>query len=557
MLRVRLVALALGVTLLILSERSDQLAAGTVLLGYAVAVMLQRFSPVARGNRGLQVLGLAFDILYATGLAVLLPATAATWVLYAFAIGTAALRFGAVGAAAGCGASIFAYDLGLAVRPEALAARDLWPVQLLLALGVVTAELAWSAHRVEELRARMSRFAIAQRDLIAAADETALLARLTDHAVRTFEARGAWVEDADGIARHVRGETSAAGDMPLGLVIADRPALRLYSLFADGPTAERGGAGLRDLATDTAPLLDAARARATLARSEAVLTRVLEGIGSLERDRVANAVLAQVVVTAGEIAGTATIVRPSDGTVVAGDGAANEVAAIARDRLPPLIVSAGPLARTAAVVAVGQGLSLVATGTRRDLGDADLHALQLLGAVAGAAIERLNERSAIIGRGAALEREASELSDQLRKRDDAVAVAVHELRTPLTSVRAYAQLTSRNLQAVQRQVTQLDRLIADLLRVPGEGALTLDLGAVDLVQETRQAARQVQLVAGRRVDVDVRGDGPFIVAADRGRVGQILENLLSNAVKFSPATSEIEIALEHLEGDVVLSVRDH
>jgi len=36
-------------------------------------------------------------------------------------------------------------------------------------------------------------------------------------------------------------------------------------------------------------------------------------------------------------------------------------------------------------------------------------------------------------------------------------------------VHAYAQLTSRNLQSVQQQVKQLDRVIADLLRAPGAG----------------------------------------------------------------------------------------
>ena len=556
--RVRLLSLALGATLLVLSDRSDHSAASAALLGYAVALLLQRFSPVARGSSVLQVLGVALDVLYATGLAVLLPPTAGTWVIYAFAIGTAALQFGAVGVAAATAGSIFAYDFGLAARSDPLVATDLWPVQLLLALGAVSAELAWNARRLDESRKRMRRSAIAQRDLIVARDEDTLLARLADHAVHTFEARGAWIEDAEGTARSVRGNTARQpADTSVAWVIAQQPTITLRCVFPPGLMASDAGAALRDLCTDIEPLIRALRDRTALGRSQAMLTRTLLGVRSLERDRVANAVLAQVVVTATEIAGTAAIVRPSDGMVVAGDARSARVVEIAREHVPPLLVSGAPDARTALLVAVGHGLVLVATGTQHDLGEADLDALRILGEIAGAAVERLNERSAIIGRGASLEREASALSDQLKKRDDAVAVAVHELRTPLTSVHAYAQLTSRNLQAVQRQVAQLDRLIGDLVQLPGEAPRGLQLETVDLEREARQAARQVQLVAGRQVSVDIRGSGPFGVRADRGRVGQVLENLLNNAVKFSPATEEIEIGVEQGGGEVIVSVRDH
>ena len=557
-LRIRLVGLALGSTLLLLAPRSDQVTAAATVLAYSAAVLVQRFAPSARDARGLRIVGIAFDVAYATALAVVLPTTQASPVLYAVAIATAALRFGTLGAAFATGGSILAYDVGLTARSETLVATDLWPVQLLLALGVVAAEFAWSAHRAEVVRERMRRYALAQRELIGAPDEEALLTRLAEHAVRTFAARGAWIEAA-GLVRHARGETRAeAGATALSLPIgAVEPVIRLHCVFGDALSVEREGAALRDLLADSAPLLVAARDRAARARSQAVLSRVLAGIGSLERDRVANAILAQTVVTANEIAGVAAVVRLADGSVIAGDAAATELVALARDVATPALVTGAPLAPTAAVTSLGGGLALVAAGTRHDLSSEDLLALGVLSEIAGAAVERVNERSAIIGRSAALEREASALSDQLRRRDDAVAVAVHELRTPLTSVHAYAQLTSRNLQVVQQQVKQLDRLLADLLRVPGEEQLLLDIGEVDLVREARQVARQAKLVADRVVDVRELGDGPFLVQADRSRVEQVLENLLSNAVKFSPASEGIEIDVERRDGDIVVSVRDH
>ena len=62
-----------------------------------------------------------------------------------------------------------------------------------------------------------------------------------------------------------------------------------------------------------------------------------------------------------------------------------------------------------------------------------------------------------------LGRDVETLGGALRAKEDALATAVHELRNPLTAVHGYATLMSRNLQAVQGQLTQLERLMADLL----------------------------------------------------------------------------------------------
>jgi two-component system sensor histidine kinase VicK len=180
----------------------------------------------------------------------------------------------------------------------------------------------------------------------------------------------------------------------------------------------------------------------------------------------------------------------------------------------------------------------------------------MLGEIAAAASERIAERDEFVERGAALERQVTELGEQVRTRDDAVASVVHELRTPLTSMHAYAQLTSRNLQAVQQQVKQLDRLIADLLGTPDGTRIHLELEVVDLLHEAKQAARRVAVVSGRQVNVNTVGPGPFTVSADRSRVEQVIENLLSNAVKFSPHEEELDVEVERGEHEVQLSVTD-
>lgn len=146
------------------------------------------------------------------------------------------------------------------------------------------------------------------------------------------------------------------------------------------------------------------------------------------------------------------------------------------------------------------------------------------------------------------------LRNELRERDDAVASAVHELRTPLTSVHAYGQLMSRNLQAVQRQVEQLERLISDLLSMPG--AKPLAFNEVDLVKEARDAAHRIRIVADIEVQVTVRDDGPHLVRGDAGRLAQVLDNLLRNAAKFSPPERPIDLDVARDGGEIIVSVTD-
>jgi two-component system sensor histidine kinase MprB len=146
------------------------------------------------------------------------------------------------------------------------------------------------------------------------------------------------------------------------------------------------------------------------------------------------------------------------------------------------------------------------------------------------------------------------LREELRARDDAVASAVHELRTPLTSVQAYGQLMTRNLQAVQRQVDQLERLISDLLALPG--AKPFAVAEVDLVQEARDAAHRLRIVADADVEVRVHDEGSLIVRGDPGRLGQVLDNLLRNAAKFSPPGKPIELDIRREGAEVILAVTD-
>ena len=224
-----------------------------------------------------------------------------------------------------------------------------------------------------------------------------------------------------------------------------------------------------------------------------------------------------------------------------------------------LPAEAAPLVAVLFALQVLVALAIVGAALVRSLrADAERRALRDLGVALRAAHQ---ERSEAVAAREELARTVSELRAlneqlraELRSRDDAVASAVHELRTPLTSVQAYGQLMSRNLQAVQRQVTQLERLIGDLLQMQGPRALAAE--EVDLAREGRDAVHRLELVTDADVELAIADDGPHVVRGDALRLGQVLDNLLRNAAKFSPPSERIDVTVRRDGAEVLVAVTD-
>lgn len=565
-LRIRLAATALGATILMLVPGHDQVAAGSLLLGYATVALVVRAWGARVPASGW--LGVAMDVLFATALSLLLPLSAA-WVLYLFAIGIAALRSGVPGLSATAAGSVVAYDVVLATRGGEALATDLWRIQVLLAFAVLAAELVWVAMRTRQERRELRSYSLAQRDLAAARDTEELLDRLVDHAVRSFGASAAWIDRTDGpdprAARHTRGPvdgSAAAANEASEIPLARGVTLRVA--FDDANARGRGVGALRDLAVDSRPLVEAANDRARERRERDAERRTLAAIHRLGHEMTRAGVLAQTITTAQEIAGVSAIVRVADAERVVGDLDAEVATAIARDGVPPRLVNDddgvhSTEATTAAAVAVGRGLVLVSLGTRRPLSATDLSVLGLLGDATATALDRVTERETLVASAAELRRRSEDLERELRRRDDAVASAVHELRNPLTSVQAYGQLMSRHLAAVQRQVAQLDSLIGDLLGVPaGAPQRALALEPTDVARETADAAARLRIsVPGTEVRVVADASaGSCVARIDAGRFAQVLDNVLRNAAKYSPPGAPIHVTLSRSQDEVLIEVRD-
>lgn len=161
-----------------------------------------------------------------------------------------------------------------------------------------------------------------------------------------------------------------------------------------------------------------------------------------------------------------------------------------------------------------------------------------------------------------------ELAD--RQRNEFLSMLAHELRNPLGPIRnavavlrrsgSLGQDVQRAHEMIDRQVTQLARLVDDLLDVSRitSGKIQLKLEYVDVAAIVAAAVETCQ------PHVDAQGhhfvcelpDVPLYVHADPTRMSQVLANLLHNAAKFTPPGGTIHLTAIREGEQAVFRVRD-
>ncbi len=549
MLRIRLAAIALGTTLLVLAPTGDRGAGALVVVLFAALACLLRFGAGRVRAELFARLGVVADVVYASALVSTLPIDSPSWALYAFAIGGASLRHGSWGAVAGTAGSVVAYDVALAMRAGQATAVELWPLQVLIAVGLLLAELVHAAARGARERRELRSLAAAQRDLAAATSLAELRDRLTTHVVSSFGAERAAVVHESLVTEWANVRRPLEVD---GLVLAAR----------FDPPDDAGVALAADLVGCATPLLRVLLERDARREAAEVADRLATALDRVNAQSDAVSLLAQLGMGAGGLGGPTAVVRLGDGAVVAGDPLGADAVAMLRDSRAPSVIGGpdaarafGEDARGVVVVPAGAGSVLVRVFSEREPTDAELRAVRLVGATAGALLARIAERDEVAARLGELRDLTDALRGQLREREDAMRTTVHELRTPITSVTAYGQLIARNLQSALQQVAQLDRLIGDL-RGGGPAVSELALGDADLLREAKDAAQRQRILHDAAVAVDAVGASAFPIRVDRGRLAQVLDNLLDNAVKYSPRGAAIRVVVRGTGDEVMLEVRD-
>jgi PAS domain S-box-containing protein len=156
-----------------------------------------------------------------------------------------------------------------------------------------------------------------------------------------------------------------------------------------------------------------------------------------------------------------------------------------------------------------------------------------------------------------LRKQAEELVEADRRKDQFLAMLGHELRNPLATIANALHLSGqrqsgdptldRSRELIERELQQIARLTDDLLDVSriGRGKIEIRHQRLDLagiVRETIEARRSAVEEAGLTLGLELPPE-PAWVTGDPIRLTQVLANLLQNAIKFTDAGGQITIRL--------------
>src|SRR6185312_3758544 len=174
------------------------------------------------------------------------------------------------------------------------------------------------------------------------------------------------------------------------------------------------------------------------------------------------------------------------------------------------------------------------------------------------AIHKRNQRR-LFQAEAAARQQTQELEQAAQLKDHFLSCASHELKTPLTTIRGQAQLALRrlsrqtafpaeyayifsHLEKIEAQTHFLRILVDDLLNLSSlrTGKLPLRIAPCDLNRLCREVAGDLGTLAERPIDLHLPST-PIILAADEGRLAQVLSNLTANALKYSPPTTMVRV----------------
>jgi signal transduction histidine kinase len=158
-----------------------------------------------------------------------------------------------------------------------------------------------------------------------------------------------------------------------------------------------------------------------------------------------------------------------------------------------------------------------------------------------------------------------------RQKNEFLAMLAHELRNPLAPIRNAGEILSRTLPPnspthaaiamVKRQVTQLTRLVDDLLDVSRitQGRVELKRESLDLANVINHAVETVEpLFRERQHEVSIISSYRSLhVNGDMARLVQCVVNILTNAAKYTDAGGKINLKTRaEEEGYALVEISD-
>jgi PAS domain S-box-containing protein len=161
--------------------------------------------------------------------------------------------------------------------------------------------------------------------------------------------------------------------------------------------------------------------------------------------------------------------------------------------------------------------------------------------------------------------------DQVRRKDEFLALLAHELRNPLAPLRNGLHVmrlaeddpatVAEVREMMQRQLGHMVRLVDDLLDVSRISRNKMELRRArvllaDAISSAVETARPAVEAAGHDMTVDLPPE-PIHLDADLTRLAQVFGNLLTNSAKYTPRGGHITLTARRQGDEVVVSVRDN
>jgi two-component system CheB/CheR fusion protein len=168
-------------------------------------------------------------------------------------------------------------------------------------------------------------------------------------------------------------------------------------------------------------------------------------------------------------------------------------------------------------------------------------------------------------------RAKTKIDEEVKRRDEFLAMLSHELRNPLGAVvtatamlkgiDASKGLGDRAVSVLERQSRQMARLLDDLLEVSRvtQNKIELRRRVVDLrlvAAEAAEAVRPQMDDKGMDFTLDLDPE-PIWVYGDAARLQQIQINLLSNAIKYTPPGGRVVLRTRSEANGAVIRVSDN
>ncbi len=161
----------------------------------------------------------------------------------------------------------------------------------------------------------------------------------------------------------------------------------------------------------------------------------------------------------------------------------------------------------------------------------------------------------------------SRLLHSLERERAFTADAAHELKTPLAAIKVQAQVALAETDEA-RQRLAMERVVQGVDRSARLAEQLLLLARLDVHEKMTTAPLKPAVVAKnallanersaqqKNIHVMLTGDMRAEINAEPVLIGILLDNLLDNAIKYGRAGGNIEVAVQHAEDRVQVSVRD-